>query len=313
MRLLNTLAITAATASALSFSDVTEYSNSAIAAVKRTATNLLERKDGGSGGGKSCPAVWGTIAGDLKKRYVGSDGKCTDDARAAIREAFHDCGAWNLAQGQKGGCDGSLINTRFPQALGGQNEELNRGENGGLSDISSYLWGVYQTYKKIDSSVTVADLIQFSASIAIVACPGGPQIKTYVGRKDSATPAPGDLLPSVVADASSLYKLFSDKGFDAVELAALLGAHSTSKAFGQAEHGIPVGAPQDSTAGDWDVKYYSETLSIPVTNDASASNQKVAVFPSDKNLATDDKTPVKKEFAGFVNNQGKWRGKFADA
>lgn len=348
MRLLNTLTITAATASAFSFSDASEFgnsalaavkrsvatssalefsnsalvavkrsvatsnalefSNSALAAIKRSVSTLRARKDGGG----SCPAVWSTVSKELVTKFV-ANGQCNDDARAAIRAAFHDCGAWNTAQGQKGGCDGSLVNTRFPTPKGGNAEELNRDENGGLGDISKYLFDTQQKYVQIDKSVTVADMIQFAGAVAIVSCPGGPQIKTYVGRKDSTDSAPDGLLPSVVADASSLFKLFSDKGFSAVDLAALLGAHSTSKAFHQASHNIPVGAAQDSSPGTWDVKYYSETLQIPVNTDPNASPDKVAVFPSDKNLATDDKTPVKKEFAGFVNNQGKWRGKFADA
>ena len=66
---------------------------------------------------------------------------------------------------------------------------------------------------------------------AIVACPGGPRITTYVGRKDSTNPAPGGLLPDVHASGDSLFALFADKCFSAVDLAALFGAHSTSKQF----------------------------------------------------------------------------------
>ena len=42
--------------------------------------------------------------------------------RAAIREAFHDCGTWNKVQGNTGGCDGSLILA----------PETDRPENNGL-------------------------------------------------------------------------------------------------------------------------------------------------------------------------------------
>jgi hypothetical protein len=52
----------------------------------------------------------------------------------------------------------------------------------------------------------------------------------------------------------------------------------------------------------WDVKYYAETLKPP---------QGVTVFPSDAKLAAHP--TVGKEFKGFVDNQGKWNGKFADA
>ncbi|EHK99939.1 putative Ligninase LG5 [Glarea lozoyensis 74030] len=225
-------------------------------------TKLFARKD-------SCPPVWTSIAAELKTMYWDPATKqCNDDARAAIREAFHDCGAWQKSNGLVGGCDGSLI-------LSVGNDELLRGENN-------------------------ADLIQFSGNIAVVTCPGGPQIKTYIGRRDSSVPAPPGLLPDVHAPAADLYKLFQDKGFDAKELAALLGAHSTSKTFHVPE--IPVGAQQDTTPGLWDVKYYQDTLTPP---------QGVFVLPSDKALAAHPE--VGKEFKGFVGGQGKWTGDFAKA
>lgn len=127
-------------------------------------------------------------------------------------------------------------------------------------------------------------------------------MKTYVGRKDSTTPAPDGLLPDVNAPAATLSKLFQDKGFDDRDLAALLGAHSTSNQFNVDTSPGKQGLGQDSTPGVWDVKYYSETLSPP---------QNVFVFPSDTKLS--NYAGVGKEFKGFVNNQGKWNGKFADA
>lgn len=211
--------------------------------------------------------------------------QCNDDARAAIREAFHDCGTWNKAQGSTGGCDGSLILA----------PETDRAENNGLQDISAKLLAL-----ATKRGVGVADLIQFAAAHAIVTCPGGPRITTYIGRKDSSTPAPPDLLPDVHASGDSLFALFADKGFSAVDLAALLGAHSTSKQFHVDES--QAGAAQDSTPGLWDVKYYAETLNPP---------QGVFVLPSDRSLAA--QAQVGKEFKGFVGNQGKWTGKFADA
>ncbi|KAF2200371.1 heme peroxidase [Delitschia confertaspora ATCC 74209] len=260
------------TVSALSFSSLRRSTpdNSAL-------DPLFRRKD-------RCPTVWTTISKDLTKMFL-SNGECTADARAAIREVFHDCGAWNKAQGAKGGCDGSLI-------LAG---ELSRAENNGLQDISAKLKALAVKY-----GVGVADIIVFAGSHAVVTCPGGPQVQTWIGRKDSTTPAPDGLLPDVHASADSLFKLFQEKGFDAVELAALLGAHSTSKqSFVDTSKSTQ---PQDSTPGKWDVKYYAETLSPP---------QNVFVFPSDSKLAVH--SSVGKEFKGFVNNQGKWNGKFADA
>lgn len=125
-------------------------------------------------------------------------------------------------------------------------------------------------------------------------------MKLFMGRKDSTTPAPNGLLPDVHASADSLYQLFQNKGFNAAELASLLGAHSTSKSFHVPD--VPVGAPQDSTPGLWDVKYYAETYNPPAGT---------VPFPSDRVLA--NHTVVGKEFKGLVGNQGKWTSSFAAA
>jgi len=106
-------------------------------------TSLFRRASGGSGG---CPAVWNDISNDLTKLFL-SNGQCNDDARAAIRAAFHDCGTWNKAQGNTGGCDGSLILA----------PETGRPENNGLQDISAKLYA-----RALSFNVRVADIIQFA-------------------------------------------------------------------------------------------------------------------------------------------------------
>ena len=143
----------------------------------------------------------------------------------------------------------------------------------------------------------------FAGNHAVVTCPGGPRVQTYIGRTDSSTAAPNGLLPDVNADAASLSQLFIDKGFSDLDLAALLGAHTTSNQFNFDTSAGHAGLPQDSTPGVWDVKYYSETLNPPKSG--------VVVFPSDSKLAA--YKGVGKEFNGFVGNAGKWNGKFADA
>ena len=153
------------------------------------------------------------------------------------------------------------------------------------------------TYK-----VSVADMVVFAGSHAIGTCPGGPRVQTYIGRNDSTTQAPPGLLPDVRASADSLFELFQDKGFDAMDLAALLGAHSTSNQFHFDETAANAGAPQDSTPGVWDVKYYSDTIAPP---------KGVLVLPSDAKLAAH--ATVGKEFKGFIGKVGKWNFKFADA
>ena len=93
--------------------------------------------------------------------------------------------------------------------------------------------------------------------------------------------------------------MFKKKGFTATDLAALIGAHSTSKQFFVDQS--QAGKSQDSTPGIWDVTYYGETLTgtAPFT------------FESDKNLAA--QTEVAPVFKSFVANQTGWNAAFVPA
>lgn len=53
----------------------------------------------------------------------------------------------------------------------------------------------------------------------------------FVGRKDSKKAAPEGLMPSVSMSADQIISLFEDKTIQPHDLAALLGAHSTSQQF----------------------------------------------------------------------------------
>jgi hypothetical protein len=277
----------ASTSSAIAFPSVDDISS--------RIRGVFHRRD------NSCPDTWNKVSGELTTMFL-TNGQCNDDARAAIRLNFHECGSWETKLGATGGCDGSII-------LAG---ELGRPENKGLTDIAHKVQNLANKYGtgiggqcsncsprflEIDTS---PDMIVFAGSHATVTCPGGPVVKTWIGRKDSSVPAPDGLLPDVQASADTLFTLFQNKGFSDVDLAALLGAHSVSKQFFVDQS--RAGQPQDSTPGVWDVKYYSETTS-PVAGDF--------VFPSDAKLAAH--AVVGKQFKGFVNNQGKWNGKYADA
>lgn len=70
-----------------SMADVSALSSSLKNAIT-SMPNVLVRKDGGG----SCPAIWTNISASLTPYFLGSDGQCTDMARAAIRFAFHDAG-----------------------------------------------------------------------------------------------------------------------------------------------------------------------------------------------------------------------------
>lgn len=180
--------------------------------------------------------------------------------------------------------------------------EKDRPENNGLQEIIETAQGILGRYEKF--GVGAADLVQFMATVATVSCPLGPRILSYVGRPDSDK-SPDGLLPDVHSDAPTLIQLFKDKTIGPVDLAALVGAHTTS------EQDIVdskfAGAPQDSTPGVWDVKFYTET----VDDDAPSE---VFKFPSDVNLSKDPATAP--SFALFGNagfGQAAWNAAFAKA
>ncbi|KAF2651663.1 class II peroxidase [Lophiostoma macrostomum CBS 122681] len=223
----------------------------------------------------SCPAVWSDISTALTAQYL-ADGQCTDAARAAIRAAFHDC--------FNGACDGSLI-------LAG---ECTNSENNGLQTLCTNLGSLAQ-----NKSVGVADLIQFAGAHAIKTCPSGPTVAVKVGRTDSSTPAPLGILPAGNASSSDLLASFQSKGFTTTDLVALIGAHSTAKQF--TTDPSQAGASLDSTPGEWDTKFYSET------QDGTAP----FTLPADKNLADDSASSG--EFSRFARSQPAWAAAFAPA
>jgi hypothetical protein len=134
---------------------------------------------------------------------------------------------------------------------------------------------------------------------AVVSCPGGPRVETFIGRKDATSPAPTGELPSPTEAAASSVAKFGAKGLSSTDLVALIGAHSTSKQF--TTDPSKAGAAQDSTPGVWDVLYYSQTLakSAPFT------------FVSDSNLVNQASTGA--VFKQFANNKPGWDAAFASA
>lgn len=60
-------------------------------------------------------------------------------------------------------------------------------------------------------------------------CPLGPRVRTFVGRRDSATMPEPNLLPDARDSADKLISLFQAKTISPNGLVALVGAHSTSQ------------------------------------------------------------------------------------
>jgi hypothetical protein len=238
-----------------------------------------------------CP--WFYISLLLTGAFTGPTGRCNSLARAAIRLGFHDAGTWSkslAAAGQDyGGADGSI-------ALAG---ESTRPENHGLESIIAKTIALQKLF-----GVGMGDLIQFQAQHATVTCPLGPRIRFFAGRKDSSIPAPDGLLPGVNQSADDLIALFNDKTIPPHQLAALLGAHSTSEQF--FVNTAAAGQPQDSTPGVWDTAFYNQTLQPTAPNN-------VFRFKSDLVLSQDPRINDEwKVFAG-PGGQSHWNEDYASA
>ncbi|RYP08208.1 hypothetical protein DL764_002023 [Monosporascus ibericus] len=238
---------------------------------------------------KDTCCVWQYVADEMKNAFQDGNG-CTDLARGAIRQGFHDAATWDKNSAY-GGADGSLLLA----------DELSRPDNRGLEPIGAQTLVWYNKYKQYGASM--ADLIQTAALAAVVSCPGGPRIRHFVGRKDDSRAGPTGKLPTPFQDAQSLIDLFTAKTFTASDLIALVGSHTASKQRfvdpARAE------TPQDSSPNVWNTKFYSETL--------SSDNKTILVFPSDRNLATYSSTKAQwNTFAG-AGGDAVWKPAFAAA
>lgn len=227
---------------------------------------------------QSVLCVWFYIVDELKDAFADSEG-CTDLARGAIRQGFHDAATWDK-NSDYGGADGSLL----------LSDELTRSENRGLEEIGAQTNVWYDKYKGY--GISMADLIQTAALVGTVSCPGGPRIRHFVGRQDDSRAGPTGKLPLPQQDAQYLIDLFSAKTFTADDLVALIGAHTASK-----QKFVDVtrsGASQDSTPNVWDNKYYSEVI--------KGDNTSILIFHSDKSISNYAST--KSQFSIFAGSGG---------
>ncbi|KAM0714471.1 hypothetical protein Q7P37_010258 [Cladosporium fusiforme] len=247
--------------------------------------------------GDACPQVWYDIAKDLKSEFSG----CNRRARDAIRFAFHDAAGYSsknpVSAPASGGADGSLLLN---------DGEIARSANDPLQGFRGFLLQKYNKYKS--KGVGAADFAQAAGSIGTVSCPGGPVVRTVIGRSDSSKAAPDGTLPAAFGPGSKydvLIQLWAEKGFSPRELAALMGAHSVSKSFAQQSKGIPTGGQQDTTPRSWDVKYYSQTQ-------AKSPPRGVFRFDSDVNLSN-PATEAGKAFTEFGKSKEVWTSAYQDA
>ncbi|KAL7622022.1 hypothetical protein AAE478_007523 [Parahypoxylon ruwenzoriense] len=234
--------------------------------------------------------TWYWVVDELSKAFADSEG-CTDLARGAIRQGFHDAATWDR-DSSYGGADGSLLLN---------DDEPARSDNNGLAEIGSQTRVWYDKYKEY--GIGMADLIQTAAIVATVSCPGGPRIRHFVGRKDDSRPGPTGKLPQPYQDADALIELFSAKTFTASDLVALVGAHTASKQ--RFVDPARLNAPQDSTPAIWDTKFYSETL--------VGDNKTTLIFHSDKSISTYSLTRTQFTLFAGIGGQVLWSPVYAQA
>lgn len=260
---------------------------------------LLGHGDGQSTEGYLAPAldspecdedkccVWKHVADELYgQMHDVATGTCNDFARASIRMGFHDAAAWNKALAW-GGADGSLL----------LSDELTRPENVAMTGAGARMKSIYVKFQA--RGIGMADLLQLSAKVGVLACPGGPRIRMFIGRPDDDTPAPRGLLPPASLTADQIIDLFADKTVSPGGIVVLIGAHTASRNHSSAGGPAP---PQDRTPGRWDTEYFDEHLRA----NASAG---VFRFPSDVSLARSPRTGP--TFQQFSAQKGAWDDAYA--
>ncbi|KAF8896040.1 heme peroxidase [Infundibulicybe gibba] len=221
-------------------------------------------------------------------------GRCGDEARAAIRLSFHDAAPFSLALQSagkpNGGADGSMLTDPT---------EVLRPDNDGLQTIVGLLKPLPAKF-----GVTPGDLLHLAGVLGVLACPGGPVVKTYIGRPAPKNNNPDGLLPNPHSPVSVLTARFADMGFSIREMMALIGSHTTGKQ--RFVDTTKAGSSFDSTVDIWDVRFYSETQS----NSTAAGTFKL---PSDVAFSHDPSTV--KDYNRFVGSdrQDNWAREYADA
>lgn len=189
--------------------------------------------------------VWDYIQNDLTEIFIENDGTCNRLARQAVRLGFHDAGAWSRTS-RTGGADGSLLLS---------SNEISRPVNNGMQDIRDVGLEILDRYQ--DFGISAGDLVQFMHNVAVVICPLGPRMLTFVGRTDNDE-SPAGLLPTDDLSADRMIEVFANKTFGTRDLVALVGAHTTAEQFFVDTN--RAGAPLDTTPGVWDINYYQEVL-----------------------------------------------------
>ncbi|KAJ7032297.1 heme peroxidase [Mycena alexandri] len=219
-------------------------------------------------------------------------GRCTDNARAAVRLAFHDAGTFSLALRAaglpNGGADGSMLSDPT---------EVNRSENNGLQTIVGLLQPLVTKF-----NVAPGDVLHLAGALGVLACPGGPVVPVFVGRHLPLNIAPQGLLPSPEDPVDKLVARFADMGLTIRQMIALIGAHTTGRQ--RFVNTAVAGNSFDSTINIWDTRFYTETLATGLLPGQFK-------LDSDVKFATNITTAT--EFTRFIGHQDLWITDYAGA
>ncbi|KAJ7642416.1 heme peroxidase [Mycena polygramma] len=231
---------------------------------------------------------------DVRDAIMGElyHGRCGDLARASVRLAFHDAGPFSSALQAKGLPNGAADGSMLTDV-----NEVKRTENSGLGPIVAALTPLPARF-----NVGPGDVLHLAGVLGVLACPGGPQIKTLVGRPLPKNLAPDNLLPNPNSPVKVLTDRFADMGFSIREMMALMGAHSTAKQ--RFVNPSLAGETLDSTPEIWDVRFYSETQQATAAPGTFRLN-------SDVNFSHNATT--QQDYNRFVGKQSDWGREYADA
>ncbi|KAF8042217.1 hypothetical protein BT93_A0745 [Corymbia citriodora subsp. variegata] len=138
-----------------------------------------------------------------------------------LRLHFHDCFV--------NGCDASILLDDTANFTGEKNAGPNANSIRGYEVIDTIK---SQLESKCPSVVSCADILAVVARDSVVAL-GGPSWTVSLGRRDSTTASPSaanSSIPPPTLSLSGLISAFSNKGFTAKEMVALLGSHTIGHA-----------------------------------------------------------------------------------
>ncbi|KAJ6461376.1 heme peroxidase, partial [Mycena sanguinolenta] len=215
------------------------------------------------------------------------EGRCGNNARAAIRLSFHD--AENALP--NGGADGSMLTD--------PNEPL-RSENDGLQGIVALLQPFPARF-----NVSPGDILQASQfqNLTLLACPGGPAVPAFIGRSPPLNIAPMGLLPSPEDPVATLVARFADMGISSRSMIALIGAHTT----GTQQFVDPAEANStfDTTDDIWDTRFCGHPH--PSSTLFLTDVQILGVVKLDSDLAFAQDPTTSADFNRFIGQQTIWQ------